>query len=77
MEKPWKDWVDEELANEAQKGLTGQGAQVEMMRRLRDAMLAQLEGSNRPAWVGIGLGVVMAVAAIIQVCLAYKGLGAR
>jgi hypothetical protein len=35
--KPWKEWTDTELADEAQQGVRGQGAVIEMMRRLRDS----------------------------------------
>jgi hypothetical protein len=35
--KPWKEWSDTELADEAQQGVRGQGAVIEMMRRLRDS----------------------------------------
>jgi hypothetical protein len=38
--KPWKDWTDDELADEAQTGTRGQGAAVESTRRLRIAIEA-------------------------------------
>lgn len=38
MKKPWSEWTDEELADEAQTGQRGQGAVVEASRRLRAAI---------------------------------------
>ena len=38
MKRPWAEWTDEELANEAQEGLRGQGAVVEITRRLTVAV---------------------------------------
>jgi hypothetical protein len=35
--KPWNKWTEEELADEAQAGLRGQGAVVEIMRRLKQS----------------------------------------
>jgi hypothetical protein len=34
-DKPWKDWSDDELSDEADEGRRGQGAVVEATRRFR------------------------------------------
>jgi len=47
MNKPWTDWTDAELADEAQTGLRGQGAVVETLRRHREALVKQQESTNR------------------------------
>ncbi len=62
MNKSWQDWPDHELVDEAQRGLRGQGAVVEMMRRLRDALVAQQWATNR-------LTRVLVVFAFVQACL--------
>ena len=56
--KSWADFSDDELAAEAQRGLQGQGAIIEALRRHRE-MIAKLDrASTRLTWVGLGLGVV-------------------
>jgi hypothetical protein len=45
--KPWKDWTDDELADAAQQGMYGQGAQVEAMRRLRTTIEVFSDSSDR------------------------------
>ena len=45
--KPWKDWTDDELADAAQQGMTGQGAQVEAMRRLKESIVTFSGSSDR------------------------------
>ena len=37
LTEPWKSRTDDELADNAQSGLQGQGAVVEAMRRLRES----------------------------------------
>ena len=59
MANDWHTRTDEELAKEAQTGLSGQGAIVEMMRRLRDAIVEQQRSTNRLTWVIIALTVVL------------------
>ena len=59
----WSDedkWTDEKLADEAQVGRRGQGAIVEMLRRLREALLEQQRSANRLTWVILFLTVVLA-----------------
>jgi hypothetical protein len=61
----WKEWSDEDLPKEAQEGVRGQGAVVEMMRRLKDSTL----------WlsrVNLALALVMAIAAVIQIVYLLK-----
>lgn len=52
MAKQWADKTDEELAQEADLGLSGQGAVVEMTRRLRDSNLVAAKATT-------GLAVVI------------------
>lgn len=52
MAKPWKDRTDEELADEAQVGFRGQGAIVEIARRLREELVRQQRATN---WLTIAL----------------------
>ena len=52
MPKPWVDWTDEELANEAQTGIRGQGAVVEATRRLRVS-------TEKYSWALIFLTVIL------------------
>jgi hypothetical protein len=60
MTEPWESRTDDELADNAQSGLQGQGAVVEAMRRLR--------GSNEKLthWL-IGLTVVLIVLTVVLV----------
>lgn len=63
----WSDedkWTDEKLAIEAQEGLRGQGAVVEMMRRLRDAIVKQQRSTNLLTWVIIGLTIVLVIVGV-------------
>ena len=60
--KPWEDWTDEELANEAQTGVRGQGANVEAMRRLREAVRREQHATTI-------LTRVLLVFAVIQTAL--------
>ena len=77
---------DEELAIEADTGLRGQGSVVEMMRRLKEAVLSldrtstnqQEKMLSLTRWIMI-LTWVMAVVGIVQIVLAIwnpvKGAG--
>ena len=47
MAEDWADKTDQELAEEANRGLSGQGAVVEMTRRLRDSNLAAEKATTR------------------------------
>jgi len=65
MTKPWKDWSDDDLADEAQRGLQGQGAIVEAMRRHRSALLEEANSNTRLARVAlfvalVGIGIAFA-----------------
>jgi hypothetical protein len=60
IQKPWNEWADAELADEAQQGLRGQGAVVEMMRRLKDS-------NNRLTYMSIAVTLAALVVAIVQV----------
>jgi hypothetical protein len=59
----WKDMKDSALADEAQVGLRGQGAIVEMMRRLK-------RSNEFLAGVGIALTIVGLALTIVQI---WKG----
>jgi hypothetical protein len=68
MPKKWTESTDEELASEAHTGLTGQGAVVEAMRRLRvsteDLKVSTEKYSRRLivlTWVLIVLTLVLAI----------------
>ena len=65
MTNDWHKWTDEELAREAQEGLRGQGAVVEMMRRLRDAIVKQQRSTNWLTWVIIGLTVALVIVEVL------------
>ena len=54
MAKPWEDWKDNELVEEAQQGLRGQGALAEMMRRLKNS-------TNILSWIMVALAVLQIV----------------
>ena len=80
------DRKDEELVTEADTGLRGQGSVVEMMRRLKEAVLSLDKTSTNQQekmlsltrWIMI-LTLVMAVVGIVQIVLAFwnhvKGAG--
>ena len=56
--KPWEDWTDEELANEAQSGVRGQGANVEAIRRLREAVRREQHATTILTWVLVVFAVI-------------------
>jgi len=65
--KSWPEWNDEELANEAQIGIRGQGAVVESTRRLRAQLEAAGESSDvysRRMW---WLNIILAFLTLVQV----------
>ena len=47
MDGGWENKTDNELADEANAGLRGQGALVEMSRRLRESNLAAKNATTR------------------------------
>lgn len=66
MSEDWANKSDEELATEANRGLSGQGAIVEMTRRLRDSNLATEKATTRLTAVVDGakkvlIGVIITV----------------
>ena len=61
--KPWSKWTDEELADEAQRGQSGQGAIVETTRRLRVS-------TERYSGLLLWLTVILIVLTIILACAA-------
>ena len=63
--KPWEDWADEELANEAQAGVRGQGATVEAIRRLREAVRKEQRATTILTWVLVGFAVIQAALTLL------------
>ena len=53
-DKEWKNRTEKELADAAQSGLQGQGALVEMMRRLK-------KSTTRLTWVLIVLTIILII----------------
>jgi hypothetical protein len=64
--KPWKDWTDDELADAAQQGMYGQGAQVEAMRRLRTTIEVFSDSSDRYSRRMLWLTIVLLLLTLIQ-----------
>jgi hypothetical protein len=60
LNKPWKDWTDDELADDADTGTRGQGAVVESTRRFR----ASSDSYSRRM---LCLTIVLAVLTLVQV----------
>jgi hypothetical protein len=65
--KPWREWADDDLADEAQEGLRGQGALVEALRRHREELVNQQRSTNVLTWVLIVLGILMIVLVGVQI----------
>ena len=70
-DKPWEEWTNTELADEAQIGTRGQGAIAEMIRRLM-AVTKQLERST--ARLGYIMIVLTAVILALTVVLVVAAL---
>ena len=66
MNKPWSEWTNTELADEAQTGLRGQGAVVEMMSRLKKATDNLNRSTTILFVINIGLTIVIVILAITQ-----------
>jgi len=66
-QRPWSEWDDEDLPEEADEGLRGQGASVEMMRRLKDAVNRLNCTTTVLMVVGIVLTLAILTLTIIQV----------
>jgi hypothetical protein len=64
--KPWKDWTDDELADAAQQGMTGQGAQVEAMCRLKESIVTFSGSSDRYSWRMLWLTIVLLILTLVQ-----------
>jgi hypothetical protein len=64
--KPWKDWTDDELADAAQQGITGQGAQVEAMRRLKESIVTFSGSSDRYSRRMLWLTIVLLILTLVQ-----------
>jgi len=64
--KPWKDWTDDELADAAQQGMTGQGAQVEAMRRLKESIVTFSGSSDRYSRRMLWLTIVLLILTLVQ-----------
>ncbi len=78
MVNEWQKKTDDELVDEAQTGLRGQGAAVEMTRRLRDSLVKQLKATNRlTKWIRVltfSLLVITAVIAWLTAVVAWKAV---
>jgi len=65
--RPWPDRPDADLVTEAQTGLRGQGALVEMMRRLKDTLDRQNRVNTCLTYTIIGLMIVQIGVAAYQI----------
>jgi hypothetical protein len=63
--KPWKDWSDNELADEAQTSTRGQGAVVEATRRLRQSV-------ERFSTASTWLAAAMILLGLVQIAIVLK-----
>jgi hypothetical protein len=66
-ETPWANRLDADLVTEAQTGLRGQGALVEMMRRLKDTLDKQNRVNTCLTYTIIGLMIVQIAVAAYQI----------
>ena len=69
MANKWRNMSDDELIEEAQAGLRGQGASIEMLRRI--ALVAQQNTMRRLTWVIGACTALLLVAAGIQIYLQW------
>jgi hypothetical protein len=69
MSMNWPDQTDQQLADEAQTGLRGQGAIVESNRRLRNSINAMRRSTDRYSGVMVFLTVILT---ILTALLVYK-----
>jgi hypothetical protein len=67
MQPPWEEWTDEALADAAQSGLAGQGATVEAIRRLREAVRQEQHATTMLTWVLVVFAVIQAAALVFQI----------
>ena len=68
----WEQKTDEQLAQEADDGLKGQGAVVTTMCRLRDALVKQQKSTNCLTWVILGCTVVLVILTGVLVFVAVE-----
>lgn len=66
MNTDWQKNSDQELIDEAQTGMRGSGATVEMQRRLKDAMAAQTQAMASLEQKMFWLTIVGTILALIQ-----------
>ena len=72
-EPSWADRSDADLVTEAQTGLRGQGALVEMMRRLKDTLDKQNRVNTSLTYTIIALMIVQIGVAAYQILTAHLG----
>ena len=72
-EPSWADRSDADLVTEAQTGLRGQGALVEMMRRLKDTLDKQNRVNTCLTYTIIALMIVQIGVAAYQILIAHLG----
>ena len=63
MGKAWKQWSEDELASEAQRGW-GQGATIEAMHRLRESLNRLRVSNDRSSRLIFALTIVQAIDAV-------------
>ena len=61
MGKAWKQWSEDEVASEAQRGGWGQGATIEAMHRLRDSLNRLRVSNDRSSRLILGLTIVLII----------------
>jgi len=70
MSNNWREKTDDELAQDAYRGDTSQGAVVEMMRRLKDALEEQSRSTRRITaltWALVILTAALILLALVQI----------
>jgi len=68
----WENRTDEQLAQEADAGLRGQGAVVETMHRLRETLVEQQKSTNCLTWVILGCTVALVFLTCVLVFVAVE-----
>ncbi len=72
MATRWENMTDDELTEVAQAGLTGQGATIEMLRRI--SRVAQQNTTRRLTWVIVTCTVLLLLAQSAQLYLQWQSL---
>ncbi len=72
MATRWENMTDDELTEEAQTGLRGQGATIEMLRRI--ARVAQQNTTRRLTWVVVICTVLLLLGQWTQIYLQWYGV---